>query len=394
MDVNLNVEAQLDAGGRLRTSQMNTQLDIKQIHDMQPMYYDRESIGTGSQVYTASKGGTVMTVLVDGDAEICQSKMRAAYFAGKSQFVEITYSDMAIQHEVSKRVGYFSSNIVTPFDSNKDGLWLECDKDHAVVVEKNGVVLFKQSRKDWENPLKGFNVPKFGVLVSDFLYLGGTAVRFGFFLNGGIKWFTKYVHAGQLDETFLRSPQQPLRWEIRSTGGAGTFTQMCGNVASEGSTGEAGKATALDLEELSINANDIGTEYALIGIRLKEAYKDVSVTIDTASLLSLTNDDLRWALFWNPTVDGTFEYNDVPNSALQVAYGDAVGNPSVNHLTAQGVKTKSGYFTGNSSLVALLGNNLKLGSNIDGTKDTYVLAVKTLTINAKATGSINLEEFL
>ena len=392
---NLNYEGQLDAGNRLRVSQITTHLDIKQIHDNQPLYYDRVNIGGATQLYVNADGGSLMSVTSNLDAAICKTKMSSPYYAGKGQFIEITFSGMDNQTDVVKRSGYFSSNTSTPYDSNKDGVWFEADgTDYRVRIQKNGTDILNKPQSEWnEDVYAGHDFGSFNVLVVQFLYLGGSAVRFGFLTNGFIKWAHTYVHAGIVDSTFVISPQQPVRFEIRSTGGSGSFTQNCCQVASEGTVDEIGRQISFDLESNTINANVVGNHYALIGFRLKAAYRDVRVDILSASMLSTTNDDVHWHIRLNPDVAGTFEYVDVENSALQVAIGDTSGNPSTN-LVTNGTHATAGYFTGNSDKDIFLRSNVRVGSNIDGTMDEYVLAITPMTNNLDITGALNLQEFL
>ena len=385
----LNVEAQLDAGNRLRVSQITTQLDIKQTHDIQPLFYDREEIGGATQVYSNPDGGTTMAVTTTNDAAICQSKMFASYFSGKSQFMEITFDGFGSQTDVIKRAGYFTSNSTTPFNSNKDGFWFESDGvGQSLVIEKNGVEILNVDQADWnEDVFSGRDWDNFTVLVVQFLYLGGTAIRFGFIDEGFIKWAHTYVHSGLVSSTFITSPNKPIRYEIRSTGGAGSLTQICAQVASEGSVDEVGVVRTFDTGGI-IDANSTGVTYALLGIRLKTAYKDVRVDTLKATILATTNDNFKYSLLLNPTVAGTFTYNDQTNSSLQLATG-----ATANTVTG-GTQLVAGWAEANASSESVIRSSLRLGSTIDDTMDTLVLCVTPLSSNLGVYGSISIQEFI
>ena len=138
-----------------------------------------------------------------------------------------------------------------------------------------------------------------------------------------------------------------------------------------------------------INANTADTWYALIGLRLKSTHLGFSIDTVAMHILSETSDDFEWALFLNPTVAGTFTYAD-HDSAVQLAIGDTVGNPSANtvtigsaHAIARGFGSGSSTETGLAPLTLL-----KLGAAIDGTRDEIVMCVRPLGSNADYQGSI------
>ena len=385
----LDSNGQVDAGGRVRVSQMTTQLDIKQINDNQPLFYNREIIGTGTQVYSKALGGVTMSVTSNLDVAICQSKMWANYFSGKSHFGEITFSGMTNETNVIKRAGYFSSNTTTPFNSNKDGLWFESDgTDFRFRIQKNGADILNVVQSDWNlNALSAFDGSKFNVLVFQFLYLGGTAVRFGFIQNGGIAWCHQYTHAGLIASTFIESPNQPIRYEIRSIGGSGSFDQICAQIASEGSVDSVG--VHRHVENGAFTATSSGTEYVLMGIKLKSLYRNIEIELRDLAILATTNDNYLWRLWMNPTVGGTFTYNNETNSALQFAAG-----ATVNTITADGtILIASGSGTGNSAIESGLESAIRLGSNIDGVADEIVLSITPLSNNMTVYSTLGVQEY-
>lgn len=385
----LDSGAQLDAGGRLRVSQITTLLDIKQFNDNQPLFYDREVIGGSTQVYTKNLGGVTMSVSSNLDAAIVQSKMFANYFAGKTQLGEVTFSGFQNQTDVTKRAGYFSSNTSTPFNSNKDGLWFESDgTNYKFKIEKNGVEILDAKQSEWNlNTLVGFDPSKFQVFVFQFLYLGGTAVKFGFIVNGAIEWCHIYKHAGLVASTFVESPNQPVRYEIRSDGGSGSMDQICASVASEGAVDDVGVNRSFDVEDFQANSG--GTNYAVMGLRLKSSYRNISIKVNNLSLLAQTNDDFIWRACLNPTIAGTFTYNDQTNSSLQLAEG-----ATANTVSDFGTIVGSGNGTGGTQSLFSIPSALRIGSQIDGTMDELVLVVTPITNGLDIFASAGIQEFI
>jgi hypothetical protein len=167
---------------------------------------------------------------------------------------------------------------------------------------------------------------------------------------------------------------------------------ICSTVGTEGARNVIGKDQTVSTGALSINANAIGTFYALCGIRLKTTQPNCHVNGIGISVLSVSsNTPFMWELRINPTVAGVFTYADKTNSACQSAIGDLVANPSTNTVTG-GHITKSGYVDRGASETATFETALHIGMALDGTQDTLVLCVSPCAVNADISGAINWQE--
>ena len=374
----------VDAGGRLRVSQLTTLADLKQTNDLQPFLFDRETIGTGDQNYSQTNGGTVMDVSSNNDAAIAQQNFWNPYFAGKAQSFIVTFANFGSQPGVIKRAGYFSTNNTTPFDSNRDGIYLESTEDGLFLcIFKDGTEVLRCGQSDWDDPWinpqdlnddeTNLNVNNFTVFAVDFLYLGGTGVRFGFFDGRNFRAVYTYNHANRNPTTFLLSPSQPVRFEIRSEGGSGSMTMICAEVASEGSIDEVGipgGATAFDFQ-----ASTSGTIYAALGIRLKSAYKNITAIPESVKFQAENNDDFTWFLLLNPTVNGPAitwqdldDIGDISNDVLEFAVGTggAAGGANVVPTTGMGRRLDSGSVEGTTAFAEVVKSALRIGSTING----------------------------
>lgn len=385
----LNQGAQLDASGRLRVSQLTTQLDVKQTNDNQPLLYDRLNIGSATQTYSKDLGGSTMAVTTSGDAAICQTFQWATYFSGKSQLMEITFSGFQNQANVTKRAGYFSANQLSPYDGRKDGIWFEADgTNYRIRIQKDGDEILNVVQSSWNiDTASWFDASKFNVLVIQFLYLGGTAVKVGFINEGLISWVHQYNHAGLVASTFVESPNQPIRYEIRSTGGAGSFDQICAQVSSEGSFGESGIPVNLIIN--NFQANSSASTYVALAWRLKQAYRNIQTDVNSISMLATTNDNFRWILCLNPTYDGTITFTDFADSALQRGPGS-----SSNTVSNAGYIIDQGFVTGKTDRNIQINSRLKLGSKIDQSSQTMALLVLPFTNGLDIYANVNINQYL
>ena len=69
-------------------------------------------------------------------------------------------------------------------------------------------------------------------MFTDFQWLGVGRVRFGVVIDGQFKLFTTSTGTNNLDNVYMKSPNQPVRYEIRSVSGgaSGSFNMICSQV--------------------------------------------------------------------------------------------------------------------------------------------------------------------
>ena len=135
-----------------------------------------------------------------------------------------------------------------------------------------------------------------------------------------------------------------------------------------------------------------------MGIRLKAEYIGATIKLlNTALQIQTASSKLEWILKFNPTVGGTFTYNDQTNSAVQIAVGG-----SANTIVA-GIDLGGGFFETGTAAVGTAGsteksldNAIHLGSKIDGTVDEIVLCVRPIagSVNVDVEGSLTWRELI
>lgn len=397
------VENYGNIAGVLRVSEVRTLGAYTQWKRRDDLFFDTETGGTGVAVYEQANGGVKMSVSANGDFVIRQSIHSHQYVAGNVQSFDNTVIDLTPIANVIKRFGYYSSSTTTPFNANLDGMCLETDDaDIYAKVYKNGVEVFSAKQSTWDDPLNGngrsgitLNPENFNALIGEFLYLGGTVARFGFLINDKPVWFHTFKNSNYKDSTFVLSPNQPLRWEIRSTGGTAEFYHICGEAGRTGTTNiiPVSKFYKFDNGDF-INANSTATKYALIGCRLNTRHS--SVILRSFKSRALSNDDFIISIIRNPIIAGTAPtFNAVSNFSYDIAYGDTSGNPSVNTVTGGEILYQSEFYS-RADPVSLPVENalLKLGQKIDGTFDEIWLCVEPLTANLDIRAEIGVDEII
>lgn len=394
-----------DSFGRLRVAQISTQLDLKQIHDDLPLFYDTETVGTGSATYTNATASSLLETSAASDVAIKQTFQKANYQSGKGQQILMTFAGFQPETNVTKKVGYFSSSTTTPFNTSEDGIYLA--SFNGVIgffTVREGTVTNSAFQSQWDDPMDGTGTSKVNIDFSQaqimeltFEWLGVGTVALRFVIDGIYYQAHVFKNANNSTDVYMASPNQPLRYQIEQSGaGSGSFKQICATVGTEGAINEIGVIQSEDLGATFVNANDTSTTYALLGLRLQEDKTDSAIDILDFNILALTASNFLWKVLLNPTVAGTFTYTDVANSVMMKASGDVAGNPSTNTVTL-GTKLASGYVgsgvgSSSNSANANIVNALRLGMSIAGVQDEIVLCVQPLDANADITGSINWRE--
>jgi hypothetical protein len=379
-----NKGVNLDAGGRLRVSQLTSLFDGKTIGSDDPLVF--ENVGTGTATYANNK---VTLSCTSGQYIVRRSKKYLPYFSGKSQQIEITFDGFGLQTGVIKRVGYFSSSPVAPYDTALDGFFLENDGTTvSLQCWRNGVNTLNLPWTSWSNysNISSYNWNNFSVIVFDYLWLGGTELRLflktddGFVLAHTFKWASNFT------DTFIQSPNQCVRYSVSGVSASGSMRVICSSVSTEGEVTLASKSLSL-YNTTPITVNTVGTIYALKSIKKLAAFRDTSISINSLGIVNTSNTDQGlMLLIVNPTLSAALTY--VTNG--KISEGTAT-NQTVTTGTGRVISADPASLTGVSS--SLTDNYLaSIGMSINNVSDEYVLCYIPATSNQSVVGTIAVRE--
>lgn len=388
-----------DAFGRLRVSNPEMVFNSKQIFDNQPLYWDdaQESGSGTSSTYSSFTASSTLSVSAStAGKRTRQTFMRFNYQPSKSQLIFITGILKASGGGtgIISRMGLFDDD---------NGLFLECNADTINLVRRTSTggsvsndtipqSSWNLDEMDGTGPSRiTLDFTKTQILVIDFEWLGVGRVRFGFNVGG----ITYYVHqlsaTNNLTTVYMSTPNLPVRYQIINDGSgvASTINCICSAVISEGGREEVATNLYVSTGTTAITGTK-NQNNAILGIKLKSAYKGCTIDIIDASILMASSDIYEWTIVLNPTVAGTFTYSDMTNSALQ----RAIGNGTTN-IASGGTVLAGGFGSSKSEIVGdQFKNLLKLGSSIGGTMDSLVLCIYPLGANnVSCFGSINYRQF-
>jgi len=393
---------QLDGFGRLRTSQVSSVLEVKHVYDKNPLLIDELLGGTGAtSIYVPGSSDVEMMVGVNGDYVIRATKSRGIYQPGKSALFQATMMEFHKEAGVTKRVGYFSTTTTGPYDSDFDGIFLQqCgitggtgtgvyeNEGVSLQVWKNGTKSFDVPIASWDNsvinPVTDIDWQQDQLFWFDFQWLGVGRVRWGLYLeNHGQLQLGEVVAANNIIDAYMQSPNQPIRYEIRSNGGSGMFHQLCSTFMTEGSSNALKKITGV-YNSVERTAGTTGTKYAYMGFRLKGDYPGANLNLDAvSSLSSLSSHDFLFTLEMNPTLNETPTWSNATNAPLQYAFGGGATGVTLDTVTSSGYVIASwitkGGSTTNATDVNLFENVIRPGICVNGTLDEIWICVTPIS---------------
>ncbi len=377
----------LTAFGSLRVAAPRTLFDSKLLTDKQPLFWAEALTGAGS----SSQASSVVTMGVTSgtDSATRQTKMWFNYQAGKSQLILLT-GVFSQQTNVTKRAGYFNG---------ADGIYLKVTGS-AVAFEilKGSSVSESVAQASWNlDTLDSsgpsgvmLNLSNAQIVVIDFQWLGTGTVRVGFIIGGRLIYAHAFHHANLAGTPpYMATPNLPVRYDITSTGGAGTMVQICSTVISEGGNEDRGLIYAVD-SGLTPFAVPAGAG-ALIAVRLTSTKLGATVIpLNVDLLLTNVNTAARWSLLLNPAIAGAaLSYSALTNTSIDVALGAAT-----NTCTG-GTELDAGYIgPGTRTAAAALISTLRLGSDLAATQDVLVLALAAVTGSPNIVGALRFQEML
>jgi len=389
----------IDAFGRLRTSDPKTLLDAKHLYDKLPLLFSEKLSGTATSTFSAYDSMVVMETKNKNDVVIRQSRYHFNYQPGKSLQALFT-GKLHPQAGIIKRMGLYQSLSANPTIPT-DGIYLEVTENgpsfhiaktqgmpHSMVIPQSA---WNVDKLDGTGP-SGVTVAMSAaqIFVIDYEWLSLGRVRFGF-MQSGKTYYAHYVnHINDLDRPYITSPSQPVRYEIIQTNTTpGSMHHICSTVMIEGGEENLGKPIALMDGEVS----SIGTANykALIAVRLKKECHDSVVVLKGVEAISTAGASGMFDVLLNPTgFDTPLAWTDVANTAVQVAAGGATVTGGYSLLKAF-VPTGIGGATLSESL-AVPGEIVRLGVNINDESDVVVLAAKALSNTSTMWGIMNLLE--
>lgn len=407
----------IDAFGRLRTSTPHTLFDSKTLHSKSSLFWSQTSIGTGVVQFTGDTDASVtLSAAANGDYAIRQTTQRFNYQPGKSQLGLFTGVLSPVNNAI-KRIGLFTSLTAAPYTPNL-GLYFETQTDHIssiAVVQNNGsnlVPSVSARRENWNiDKLDGtgpsgktITLSAANIFIIDYEWLGVGRVRFGTVIDGQICYCHAINNAGNVQGAYLKSPNLPVRAEIRQTGaGTATMKMICCSVMSEGGADFTGVTRATDTGSTPLTIA-VNARRAVLGVRLQSNKLDsVNEVLNTSAIAiaaaASTHATYKYEILHNPYGTSYFgvsggTWTDIDENSNYQYWRSNSTNPGGNQ-PFNGTVITSGYGAVGST-IDLSGYRfekfLRLGCSVAGQRDELYLVITPLEANNGVFGSLTFIE--
>jgi len=378
-------EVGVDAGGRARVANITTLFDGKVINADDTLLW--ENVGTGVASFGANK---VAISALPGQYMIRRGRHIIPYFSGKSQIIEATFDGFTSGVGATERVGYFTSSPVAPYTSLVDGFYLE-STDGVITLKVMNLGTEKASVPitEWDNYsyFQNYDWNNFTVLLFDFLWLGGTDLRMFIKTSEGFVLAHTYNHAGTTTGTFIASPNQSIRYEVRGASATASMECICSHVGTEGAIPDAGKPIAL-FSKAAVVTNTVGTIYAVKGVKKLPGYRDVAITVTSVGISNTgTSDSGMILLIVNPTLSAPLTYVNTSKVAEGTATNQTI-TPNTGRVIAAIAADTTGQVGGvNDSVLA------QVAMSITDDSDEIVLAYMPTSNMQSVFGTMIIKEY-
>ena len=393
-----NISASIDAFGRLRVSNPFTLFDGAQRYRDDEFKWNQVDTGAGTSTFLPNESTMLMSVSGNGDSAVRQSKQVFSYQPGKSLLTMTTFVMNTPTVGLRQRVGLFGA---------QNGVYFEVDGvDINLVIRKytGGTVddtAEKIPRSQWngdkmdglggQSNISGvtLDVSKAQIFWSDIEWLGVGSVRCGFVINGQFIVCHIFHHANILDKVYMTTASLPVRYELTSTGAAGTMRAICSTVISEGGYSNRSQSRAIGT---SLTGRELSnTVYRpLVCIRLKSANIDSIVVPTKFDLYGLQLAAFGYRVILNPTLTDA-NWTPAGNNS-SVEYDLSATALTGGTVIDQGIfvgSNKGGTASVSSSDVDF---SNQLGRTIAGVSDIWCLAAIATTNNDDAVASVSWQE--
>lgn len=393
--------ANLDAFGRLRTSEAKTIFNTQFEYTKHPLIWEDVLAGTGASTLAApsitlATGGTGSTARA-----MRRTKVYHRYQPGKSQLVKLTGIPLASgtpSGGAETRMGYYDDNDGFYFSVDSTGpKWVRRSSVSGAVVDTavQPSTPWNLDKFDGTGPSGiTLDVGKEQIVVIDLQWLGVGRVRVGFQINGQLWYAHEFVHANLTTAPYTRTANLPITYEVTNGGATGaniSMTQVCTAVESEGGADEDfgynfRVETGANLVSCGAGAGLSPTMIPILTMRLVNTFGGVTYRGHVHPLeftfLNSANFGALVRYIWNATTltgatwansaDATYSGVEFDTAATAVSGGQIIGSGYIG--SAGGSSRVAAAQALNTNLLLARTYAAGLPSAGGGTRDTLTIA--------------------
>jgi len=397
----------LDVFYRLKVWSPFTLFDSKLLHDKSELVRSEIVSWAGaSSVHQANDANVLMSVTSTGEYVIRQTKMSMNYQPWKAQEILFTWL-LSNDATTTSKIWYFNSSTTAPYTANETGLYFKSAQWVMSVNVANDGTVDSILSSNWNYGYESvpatapFTVDwsTIPVLFIAFERLSAWDIVFGVIQDNKPKILHVVRNKNTLTNPYIKSPNQVIRYEIRSNTGAWSMKHICSTAISNGWQQKNGVLRTVNMwiSGVSVTAGDY---VPLIALRLKAWRGDqIVLPVWLSVLLTTKANFIRELAIYRGT-------DQVDRNGTLTAFDDitftAKSNSCVEYkndwldtdaLNTEYLDTNSWYVPeGGSISINNLESAVKIWSSIDGSRDVLVLKATPLAWSNTMFGSLDFRE--
>lgn len=387
------------SAGRVKTAGSVTMSEVSHVQDQNDARESTLLEGAGAALtYVGQRSEVQLSVTGPGDRVLTQSRLRGLCEQGKSVTAMLSgvldAGNGGNATDTCSRAGYFDDLNGLFFQLQAGAVSVVVRTDTSGEAKDQGVLQadWNVDRFDGTGP-SGVTVDfsKAQLFIIDFEWVGVGSARFGLLVNGVVRYAHVDHNANATDVVYIRNPHLPARFEVTSSGGAGTVSNICHSITSEGGLDMLGRTFAVASPTKQVKTD----VEPMIALRL-QAGKVAQARVHTFQVSSSGKETIRYELWL---------FRDVPSAAAVLGGGASFAPTHANSLvecdfTADaldltGARLMSTGFVAPSDVSKQAGPppETTLTVNAVGDSDLLVLCCATLGGKASAAATVSWVEY-
>lgn len=386
---------QLDAFHRLRASFTTTLFDAQFHFDKRLAIWSELVEGSATSNFDTNLHSVRMNLgTTSGNKVTRQTYRRFKCDPGKSTSFIGTSTLGQPKSNTRKRFGLFDTN---------NGLFFEVNSTTPRVVIRSSVT---GSVVDTAIDQANWNIDKFDgsgptgltlnfdntqIFVIDFQWLGSGRVRFGFYINGEIRYCHEAPHYNSAIGPYMQTASLPIRIEAENTGTSASDTvvyQTCQTLIRESLQEPEGIIRSIN-SGTSGRTVGVSVETPIISIRVNPLNFNQILDLIDASLYVTGNSDIIYKLHIGGTLTGA-----VWNSAGDFTQFDT----AATSITTSGIIVETAYIRSSTSspllskpeILSFL--NILIGAGLDNEPRIVTITAQSLSGNSQVYGVVSFRE--
>jgi len=326
--IKINDEQQ-DAFGRIRVSEPHTIFDAKFTYGTEEGLYFTSISGSGSATFLPDESAWLLSVgTAAGDKVVRETYRSFLYLPGKSHSITQTGVLGAPKANVRQQIGYFDDSDGVYFEQEIDSICIVLSASVTGSVQKSRIIQanWNRDKLDGSGP-SGITIDpsKAQIFVIDFQWLGVGRVRYGFNIAGKNVYCHEINNANNVETTYMRTAQLPLRYVIENTGitaSATSMRQICSTVVSEGGYNLSGPSFSFYSGDtpisLPVSTNTIVASFRMRPVVGGHSNRSVAQFL-AMDIIPSADRPLHYSFIINPTLTGdNFQPSGFASSVVDI----------------------------------------------------------------------------